>query len=49
MPNYESMYFRLFSATAEAVEALNENKVETAKAILIEAQREAEETYIAAE
>ena len=49
MPDYKTMYFQLFSATAEAVVALEEKKPETAKAILIEAQRKAEEAYISAE
>ena len=49
MPDYKTMYFHLFVATAEAVDALDEKKPETAKAILMEAQRQAEEDYISAE
>ena len=49
MPDYKAMYFKLFAATAEAVQALEMQKPETAKAILIEAQRQTEEDYISAE
>lgn len=49
MPDYKAMYFKLLAAMAEAVQALEKKKPETAKAILIEAQRQAEEDYISAE
>jgi len=49
MPDYRSMYFELFAAMAEAVEKLEAQQPETAKAILIEAQRQAEEEYLSAE
>ena len=49
MPDYKAMYFHLFAAMAEAVEALECQKPETAKAILIEAQRKTEEDYLSAE
>ncbi len=49
MPNYEKMYYRLFNAATNAVEALAENNYGKAKEILIEAQRAAEEAYLNAE
>ena len=46
MPDFEKLYFRLFSAMADAVEAIEEEEYETAKEILIATQQEAEEAYI---
>lgn len=49
MPDYKKLYFKLFAALADAVEALEAADCEAAKRILILAQQEAEETYISAE
>lgn len=49
MPDYERLYFRLFAAAADAVEALERQDFGTAKEILVRAQQEAEERYLAAE
>ena len=49
MVDYKKMYFQLFSAMADAVEALEKNENVKAKEILIRAQRETEELYISAE
>jgi len=49
MPDYKDLYFRLFAAMADAVEALEQRKNETAKEILIAAQQAAEEAYLCAE
>ena len=49
MVNFEKLYFHLFGAMADAVEALEKKEYEKAKEILIAAQQEAEEKYIDAE
>ena len=49
MVNYQKLYFRLFAAVADAVEALEQNKSERAKELLIRAQQETEELYLSAE
>lgn len=46
MPNYKSLYFKLFAAIADAVEELEQQNYGTAKELLIRAQQEAEEDYI---
>jgi len=46
MPDYKALYFKLFSAMADAVEALENKRPECAKVILIRAQQAAEEAYI---
>ena len=47
--NFKKLYFHLFGAMADAVEAIEEKEYEKAKEILIAAQQEAEEKYIDAE
>ena len=49
MPNYEELYFKLFAAMADAVEELERENYDGAKARLIQAQQEAEEQYISEE
>ncbi|MGM9662247.1 MAG: hypothetical protein ACI3WR_04040 [Oscillospiraceae bacterium] len=49
MTDYESLYFHLFAAAADAVEALERLDIGTAKDILVRAQQEAEEQYLAEE
>ena len=49
MVDYKKMYFQLFGAIADAVEALEKNENATAKEILIRAQQKTEELYISAE
>lgn len=46
MPNYKELYFRLFSAAANAVEAIENLNYGQAKSILIAAQQSAEEECI---
>lgn len=43
MPNYKELYFKLFSAAADAVEAIEAMNFGQAKEVLIAAQQEAEE------
>ena len=49
MPNYEKLYFQLFAAMADAVDAIDAANYGQAKEILVSAQQEAEEQYIDAE
>ncbi len=46
MQDYRQMYFTLFSAICEALEAIDETNYGQAKQILMHAQQEAEEIYI---
>ena len=46
MPDFEKLYFYLFAAMANAVDALERNCPERAREILIHAQQAAEDTYI---
>lgn len=46
MPDYKKLYFQLFAALADAVEAIEQQNYEQAKVILIQAQQDAEEQYI---
>lgn len=46
MPDFEKLYFHLFGAMADAVEAIEKKEYEKTKDILIAAQQEAEEEYI---
>ena len=39
MPNFEKLYFHLFGAMADAVEAMEKKEYEKAKEILISANR----------
>lgn len=49
MVDYKSMYFKLFAAAADAVDALEQNRPLRAREILIQAQSEAEERYLSEE
>ena len=46
---YRELYYMLFGRIADAVDALESNAPEAAKALLINAMREAEERVIGAE
>lgn len=46
MPNYQQLYYQLFAAAANAVEAIEFSNYGQAKEILISAQQNAEEQYI---
>ena len=47
MPDFEGMYFRLMAAVADAVEALEQMDFGQARDILVCAQQDAEEGYLA--
>ena len=49
MPDYKKLYFRLFGALADAVEAMEASDFAAARELLIRAQQEAEEEYISTE
>lgn len=49
MPNYEQLYFQLFAAAANAVEAIEALNYGQAREILITAQQSAEEQCISTE
>lgn len=49
MPNYKELYFQLFAAMADAVEAIEAANYGQAKALLIAAQQKAEEEYMDAD
>ena len=49
MINYKELYFKLFSAAADAVEAIEAMNFGQAKEILIAAQQTAEEAHLGAE
>ena len=46
MVDYQALYFRMFAAAADALEALEQWNIGKAKEILLHAQLEAEESYI---
>ncbi len=46
MPNYRELYFKLFAAAADALEALERNDGLRARQILLRAQLEAEDRWI---
>ena len=48
MADYKQLYFYLFGAVADAVEALEQNKPICAKHLLITAMQTAEEQYLQA-
>ena len=48
MVDYQKLYFRLFNAITDALEALCRGEVEQTKKMLIRAQQDAEEMYISA-
>ena len=43
---YQKMYLHLFNAVTDALRALDENRPERAKVLLIEAQQETETVYV---
>jgi hypothetical protein len=43
MPDYQQLYFQLFAAAADAVEAMEKANYGQAKEVLISAQQKAEE------
>ena len=47
MPQYKKMYLRLFNRITDALEKINQRDVVAAKEILMQAQIETEEMYIA--
>lgn len=49
MPDYKTMYFRLFNAVTDAVEALQKLNFGTAAEILKAAQQAGEDSYAAGE
>lgn len=49
MSLYRELYYKLFAAMADAIEDLEQCNCEKAMKRLIEAQQEAEETYISHE
>ena len=49
MPNYKELYFHLFAAMADAVEAIDQMNFGAAREILIRAQQQAEEKCIGEE
>lgn len=46
---YETLYYRLFAAMADAVESLEQSEPNAARKALIAAMREAEEAVVAEE
>ena len=46
MINYKALYFRLFAAAADAVDAIDILRVDKARQILIDVQQECEEKVI---
>lgn len=48
MPDYKALYFHIFGAVADAVEAMDAEDFARAKALLVAAQLDAEEAYLAA-
>lgn len=46
MPDYQKLYTRLFNAVTDAVAELDAMNVGRAKALLISAQQQAEDTYV---
>lgn len=49
MPDYEKLYFKLFAALADALEHLEQENYGLARQMLLYAQRQAEEEYMAEE
>lgn len=46
MPPYKEMYFHLFNAITDALEATAKNEYQTAQSILVAAQQWGEEQYM---
>ena len=49
MPDYQKMYYYLFSAITSAIEAMDELNIGQAKQMLILAQQKTEDIYISAD
>ena len=49
MPDYQKMYTTLFNAITDAIESIRLGSYDSAEDILIHAQQQTEELYIAAE
>ena len=49
MPDFKELYFRLFAASADAVDAIEHMDIGKAREILIFAQQQCEEAYIGEE
>lgn len=49
MPDYEKLYHMLFNAMTDAVECLERKETKAARLLLIRAQQQAEELYLATE
>lgn len=49
MVDYQKMYYRLFNAITNALEAMNRGETAQASSLLILAQQDTEEEYISAE
>ena len=49
MPNFEKLYHMLFNAMTDAVDCLERGETKAARLLLIRAQQQAEELYLAAE
>ena len=47
MPDYKFLYFQLFADMAGAVQAIEQMDFGTARSILIHAQQQAEDAYLA--
>lgn len=46
MPNYEKMYYTMFNATTDALDAIEKQNYDFARILLEKAQRAAEDIYI---
>ena len=49
MPDFERMYFRLFNALSDIINALEENRTVEAYKLAVAAQQESEKIYIGEE
>jgi len=49
MTDYKKLYYKLFNAVTDALEALEQLNVGQAKELLLRAQQEAEELYLSEE
>ena len=49
VPDYKTLYFMLFNAITDALDAIRDNQLLLAQSLLILAQQSAEEAYISSE
>ena len=49
MVDYQKMYYRLFNAITDALEAMSRGELAQASSLLMQAQQDTEEEYISAE